>query len=140
MISDFHEAVQPDAIDPVDGTFADFDWTDLWQRLGEEETDTATDHEIADALMRMLRLLLEGCGGELINPRTAGLRLIAIAWTLNPGLFTGGPSLRTLARRCNVSPAALARLTGEASRSLRWRNRAQRHAGNWRKMERSALL
>lgn len=140
MISDFNESLQPDAIDRVDGTFADFDWESLAKALGEPIDEPTGNHELSDAIRRMLHFQLAGCDGETINPHAAGLRLIAIVWTLNPGMFTGSPSLRTLARRCNVSPAALARLTGEVSRSLSWRNRAQRHAGNWRKMERSAHL
>jgi hypothetical protein len=62
---------------------------------------------------------------------STGLRLIALAWVLNPGYFVGSPSLSELARRCSVRRAALANHTGYFSRLLGWRNRGQRHASNW---------
>jgi len=74
-----------------------------------------------------------------IRIEAMGLRLVALAWVLNPGYFTGAPSLRQLARRCGVTPAALARYTGQYSRLIRWRHRGQRHAWNWSQFERSPL-
>jgi hypothetical protein len=66
-----------------------------------------------------------------IQPQSLGMRLIALAWVLNPAYFDGSPSVRKLARRCGVRIAALANHTGYYSRLLGWRNRGQRHAWNW---------
>jgi hypothetical protein len=60
-----------------------------------------------------------------------GLRVIALAWVLNPAYFEGSPSVSELANLCGVRAAALAAYTGHYSRLIGWRNRSQCHSRNW---------
>lgn len=110
----------------------DFDWSTLSDRLGEEKEPYAGAAKDLEVLCKVLNLLLGNADGEKINVRRVGLNVIGLGWVLNPGLFDGSPSVRTLARRCGVSAAALADATGRISRLIGWRNRAQSHAWNWK--------
>ena len=86
--------------------------------------------KLAETIARFIQMLVGNAPGR-IHPLHIGLKIIALAWVLNPGYFHDSPSLRQLARRCGVTPATLAHLTGHYSRFIHWRNRAQRHAWNW---------
>ena len=114
--------------DPMDAPQQDFDWQQLDQSYGEEG---ASDPRCSEAVTRLVQLLLPP-DSEQLKPKAIGLRVIALAWVLNPAYFSGSPSLRQLAKRCGVNAPTLARLTGEFSRMTGLRNRAQRHAWNWR--------
>jgi len=135
---EFNEAMLSDDRDPVDATSQEFDWQSLLERLGEPPENDISPQPFAQAVIRLLELLLSKTERPM-HPQSVGLRVIALAWVLNPAYFEGSPSLRDLAVRCGVKPATLARFTGEASRFIGWRNRAQRHAWNWRESERSTL-
>ena len=124
--------------DPLDAPNQDFDWERLYQRLSEDVREGDNDKRLAEAVTRLLQMLVPPVQRG-IRIEAMGLRLVALAWVLNPGYFTGAPSLRQLARRCGVTPAALARYTGQYSRLIRWRHRGQRHAWNWSQFERSHL-
>ena len=126
----FYEGFISDNADPVDSVAQDFDWRLLYARLNEEASDAHVDPRIVETVRRLLQMLVAD-KGRRIQPNTVGLRIIALAWVLNPGYFQDSPSLRRLARRCGVTPAKLAHLTGRFSRFLGWRNRAQQHAWNW---------
>ena len=130
---DFDEAYQAEHRDPLDASNSDFDWQELCQRLGEDADTQAADNEahMAEMVVRLLHLLLRRTDRH-VEPRTIGMRVIALAWVLNPAYFAGSPSLTELAKRCGIAPGTLGSYTGEASRYLQWRNRAQRHAWNWR--------
>ena len=132
MKEPFDEARLAKSRDPLDAPDQGFDWDALYKRLGEDLRDGKVDERLEDLLIRLLQLLVPEFRNR-IQPDSVGLRLIALAWVLNPGYFDGAPSLRELARRCGVSAVALARHTGRYSRLIRWRNRGQRHAWNWRK-------
>ena len=116
----------------------DFPWAEVFERLDTMEglADGAPDQ--SETITRMMHQLLLDAQGTRINPKTIGLRLIALGWVLRPSYFPGSPSLRELANRCGVSPSALAYFSGEVSRVTGIRNPAQRHAGNWRAPERSS--
>ena len=126
------------ARDPVDAHDLDFDWDKLYQALDEEMPEGKADKLLEEFISRFLQLLVPAHRGRLF-PRSLGLRLLALAWVLNPGFFDDNPSLRRLAKRANVTAAKLSRHTGRFSRLLRWRNRAQRHSWNWVKGQRSRL-
>lgn len=136
MKGNFHEGLQSAKRDPMDASAPSFDWEQLYERLSEDACDGENDKRLAEAVTRLLQMLLP-LAERQIRPEVIGLRLIALAWVLNPAYFAGAPSLRQLARRCGVKPSALARYTGQSSRFIRWRNRGQRHAWNWRQVERS---
>ncbi len=126
----FYEGFISDDADPVDSVSQDFDWKLLYARLNEEACEAHLDKRLADMVARLIEMLVAD-KGRRIRPDSVGLRIIALAWVLNPGYFRDSPSLRRLANRCGVTAATLARLTGHYSRFLNWRNRGQRHAWNW---------
>ena len=138
MKQEFDETILADERDPIDSADQDFDWTQLYRRLGEDAASHGDDAKLAEAVVRLLEALVAKTDRPM-HPQSVGLRVIALAWVLNPGYFDGSPSLRDLAKRCRVQPATLARFTGEVSRFIGWRNRAQRHAWNWQRFERSDL-
>lgn len=131
MSNEFHDDWIPDNVDPLDAPDQDFDWDELYGRLSEGVEGPQTDPELAQTVVRLLQLLLPPNTGQRLQAKSLGLRLIALAWLLNPGYFEGSPSLRTLAKRCGIRLASLANYTGHYSRLLGWRNRAQIHAWNW---------
>ena len=126
---DFEEGFLSDNRDPMDAPSQDFDWEQLYAMLGEEVTH---DQQPTELVTRLVQLIVPPTSHH-VSIRAIGLRAIALAWILNPGHFPGNPSLRELAKRCGVNPPTIARLTGELSRLTGWRNRAQRHAWNWKK-------
>ncbi|MCP5521292.1 MAG: hypothetical protein H7A46_07065 [Verrucomicrobiales bacterium] len=109
----------------------DFDWEELYRRLDEETRMPEMDPKVAEAVSRLLELLIPGVCPRL-HPHAVGLRLIALAWVLSPGHFPDTPSMRELARRCGVHRSTMTLITAEISRMVGWRNRAQRRAWNWR--------
>ena len=129
MKYDFDDGFMSGDRDPMDAPDQDFDLEQLYQALGEESTSNT---ERSEVVTRLLQLLIPADSKKL-RPKAIGLRIIALAWVLNPALFADSPSARTLARRCGVNAPALARHTGEISRKTGLRNRAQRHAWNWKK-------
>jgi hypothetical protein len=131
MSSEYHDDWIPDNVDPLDAPDQDFDWDELYGRLSEDAEGPQHDPELAQTVVRLLQLLIPPNTGQRLQAKSLGLRLIALAWLLNPGYFEGSPSLRTLAKRCGIRIASLANYTGHYSRLLGWRNRAQSHAWNW---------
>ena len=110
--------------DPVDARSADFDWDAVFERLDSGDGIDAANEEQTEIIARLMRLLLADAQAGKINPKTVGLRVLALAWVLNPAHYPDAPSLRRLAERCGVSPALLAFYTGEVSRLTGIRNRA----------------
>lgn len=137
MRPDFNEIYTDPDIDPLDAVLHDLPLAEAWERLGNGEGLADGGPDQSETITRLMHLLLADAQGRGINPKTVGLRLIAIAWVLNPANYPESPSLRELARRCGVSAAALAHHSGEISRATGIRNRAQRHAANWNPPERS---
>jgi hypothetical protein len=124
--------------EPIADPVQDFDWQELYARLEEDAQDADQDRTLAEAVQRLLQLLL-AAGGPRVNPQRVGLRVIALAWVLSPDYFPDSPSLHQLAERCGVGAATLAELTGRISRQIGWRNRGQCHGWNWERSERSPL-
>ena len=131
MTSNINDGYPTKFVDPLSDSFANFDFEAVYQALDPATGAEGDNSRAAEVVAAVLGLLLAGTHGDRINPKAVGLRLIGIAWVLNPASFPGVPSLTSLAARCGVSPAALAKHTAEASRLLNWRNRAQRHAWNF---------
>lgn len=121
--------LHPDC-DPADcAGCAQFDYEEVYERLDGTPQPGACPKALI-AFSRLLRALLPD--GRPVR-HIVGLRVIALAWTLNPGNIAGSPSVKELARRCGVTPEHMAKLTGQMSRLAEWRNRAQQRAKNWRK-------
>jgi hypothetical protein len=126
-----------DDLVPAEAGTTDFNWQQVYRRLNEHSGQTEIDKQSIEAVVRLLKLLVS-TSKPRIKPDRVGLRVIALAWLLNPGYFADSPSLRQLARRCGVNHTKLAALTGHFSRLIGWRNRAQRRAWNWRRFDRRA--
>lgn len=138
MSCEFREDTWSRRRDPLDAPDQDFDWDKVYAALDETTSEPDAEALLGEVVTRLLQLLVP-TERRRIYARSLGLRLLALAWVLNPGYFEGSPSLRELARRANVTPAKLARHTARFSHLLRWRNRAQSHAWNWGKGQRSRL-
>jgi len=119
---------------PLDMQIKDFDWETLYAHLGEDARDGGNEPRLAEAVARLLQMFLPNARRR-IHPDSVGLRVIALAWVLNPAYFEGSPSVNELADQCGVRVAALAAYTGHYSRLIRWRNRGQRHSRNWSSAE-----
>lgn len=132
-----NEELNSAGLDSLDGVPNDSEWNEVFERLDSGDGIDAANEEQTETIARLMRLLLADAQAGRINPKTVGLRVLALAWVLNPAHYPDAPSLRRLAERCGVSPALLAFYTGEVSRLTGIRNRAQRHAGNWKPPERS---
>jgi hypothetical protein len=135
MLEPFDENRLPANLDPVDAPDQGFGWEELYERMREDTGAEGNDRDLAEVVRRLLGILVPHRGGHIFA-KSLGFRLIALAWVLDPGYFDGNPSLRELAQRAKITPAKLSRYTGHYSRLLRWRNRGQRHAWNWRKGQR----
>ena len=139
MTTEFNDRYRSGDRDPVDSAPQDFPWDEVFERLDTGDGLDAANNDQIETIGRLMRLLLADAQAGRISPKAVGLRVLALAWVLNPAHYPDAPSLRKLAERCGVSPAALAYFTGEVSRLTGIRNRAQRHAANWKPPERSAL-
>lgn len=133
MKPEFDETYSNPHTDPLYPTQADFNWEELYRRLGEADPDTPCDHTIT-ALRRVFHWLLNikyNIESNRVTPdMLVGRRLIALAWVINPDLFPNSPSLRQLSRHLGVTAPVLASLTGEVCREFGIQNRAQAHAWN----------
>lgn len=128
----YDNSLLPETSDLLDGVPSDFAWNDVFERLGDVDGTVMDSPEHHETISRLMNLLLTDAQGLKISPKALGLRLIALGWVLSPANYPDTPSLRRLAERCGVSPALLAFYTGEVSRLTGIRNRAQRHAANWK--------
>jgi hypothetical protein len=131
MTHAFDEGFQSDKRDPLDAQQQDFDWLGLYARLAEDAGEGANDKLLAETVTRLLQVIIP-LRAHYLSPLSVGLNVIALAWVISPQYFDGSPSMSQLARRCGVPPRTLARHTAYYSRLLRWRNRAQRHAWNFK--------
>lgn len=118
-------------LSPLDHRCQDFDWEAIHYNFEKAGEADKPETRLAEAVLGVLQMLLPPLSTRRIQPESLGIRLIALAWVLDPANFNGSPSLRKLARRCGIRSAALANHTGHFSRVLGFRNRGQRHAWNW---------
>jgi hypothetical protein len=131
----FNDGPKADHQMTLEANITDFDWKRLYRLLNEEAAETEIDPLMVEAIVRLLKMFVRTSKPK-IRPDQVGLRVIALAWLLNPAYFADSPSLRQLAKRCGVSHQTLAELTGHYSRVIGWRNPAQRRAWNWRNSDR----
>lgn len=137
MKQEFHETWIAKHCDPVDAPDQDFAWQELIERLKEDAEGLEQSNKTLAETIRHLLEILVPVRRKQIQTRSVGMRLLALAWVLDPSYFPGSPSLRELAQRSGVTPSKLARHAGRYSRLLHWRHRGQRHAWNWSQGQRS---
>jgi hypothetical protein len=135
--SAFNEALRSERTDPLAESCIDFDWNDLYRRLGE--TEDREDDELNQKLAQVLRHVFEwATDADWKSPvieQTISRRFVALVWVTNPEIFAGSPSLRELTARLGVGAGTLANYTGEVSRKYGIQNRAQAHAWNRKKSD-----
>lgn len=119
-------------LDPLIETSQGFDWDEVERLLGEARELTEPDRErLAHVFLELLRWAVS-TGPRTIYTKTVGLRLVALAWVLNPAMFDESPSGKELARRVGLCDAKFSREAVYASRTFHIRNRPQRHGGNFK--------
>lgn len=132
--NDWLDDQQPE---PLDGAYHDFDWNALSEWLDENIEEAKRNYDsLSYALAVVLRWLL-GDHQSIIRGRrfkqVVAHRVVALAWILKPELFEDTPSLAVLAKRIKISKVNLSKHTARASRHFGIRNRAQRHAWNFKR-------
>ncbi|MCP5525126.1 MAG: hypothetical protein H7A46_26680 [Verrucomicrobiales bacterium] len=134
-----NETLRPSHRDPLDVPFEDFDWQELYQRLGEDARNGKIDPDLSDVVVRLLELFLRNRRARRVSLQQVGLRVVALAWVLSPAYFAGSPSLRELAQRCRIDSPSLALCTSRMSRLIRWQNGAQRRRPASQKYKQTTL-
>jgi hypothetical protein len=121
------ESERPAPLWPNDGTEG-FDFDEVERRLsGDSKAMSRDDLELAEAIARVVRWMHRD--GRSRNLETIGMRALAVAWLLEPGL-TGDKSLSSLAKRFKIQPRMLQKHALEASQAFNIRNRYQAHGWN----------
>ena len=121
-------------VDPTFATHTDFDWSELEHLLGEaRELDAKSIEKLADCLRGIIAWCIASKPGE-VNLQRAALRIVALAWVIDPNFFEGA-SLAEVSRRGGLKTVVrLAEQSGAASRVFGIRNPGQSHSnGTWKK-------
>lgn len=131
-MADCNQPLKAECFELLETATQDFDWDALYAHLDADAREDGNDKNPVEVVTRLLEMFLPAPGQPVI-PSRIGLRVIALAWVLNPAYFEGDPSMSELAARCGVRLPTLAKRTGHFSRVIRWRNHWQRHSWNWAK-------
>lgn len=128
MKEEFQEGLQSERADPMDAQVCDFpyDQIDL-----PESVQPIYEEKLKQTLTRVLQFAIDD--HETMSQQSVGRRFIGLAWVLDPSLFPGTPSLRTLAKRLSMDVSGLSRVAAQASREFGIKNRAQAHGDGVRK-------
>ncbi|MBN9690698.1 MAG: hypothetical protein J0M24_10705 [Verrucomicrobia bacterium] len=111
-----------------------FDWAELERLMGEDELEPIEYQRLAFALGRILRWVILGnaagrsagnSGRSKDRRHVIADRVLALAWTINPEIFDGRPSLRTLAKRYGVHMSVASRTARRATADFGLQNREQ---------------
>ena len=131
MSIEYHESHPPPNAAPIDVRTVEFDWAAVFIELGEPDDEPEQFDALAFVLQRLLSWFadvdLARPGAEVFIAR----RVIALAWTVNPSLFTDSPSLASLARRLRINRVSLSEHAAAARRTFAIQNRAQAHIWNY---------
>jgi hypothetical protein len=130
----FHDDYRNPQQDPLNNQTTDFDWDRLYELLGEaeQEVEERDYDKLTFAIRRLLEFML---ADDLRHPkaeRNIVRRVVALAWTLNPGYFEGSPSLTEVAHMMGLNKVTLSEHTAEVRRVFGVRNRAQSHGWNFK--------
>lgn len=147
FIEEFHNAEPPSFDDQTLHESYDFDWDELYERLGEsvQEKETAGRDDFEEmqrlcfAIRRIFSWLLNGEIKQGAD-KVAGRRLIALAWVLHPSLLKLGPdvfkgespSLTTLSHTLGFKTPVLSVIAADVRREFGIRNRAQAHGWSFK--------
>lgn len=141
MRGEFIEDMHSDKVDPTTKDCEEFDWDDLYERLGELDrtraAETEEQHEqqmqrLAFALGTILDWIINGQSNRRPKQflRAVGMRTVAMAWVIDPKRFDDA-SIRQLSKALGFTAANISPLTAEFSRLYSVFNKFQNH--DWRK-------
>ncbi|HVU07829.1 MAG TPA: hypothetical protein VHG89_04720 [Verrucomicrobiae bacterium] len=132
MKPSFHEDYVSDKLDPLATPMhEDFNWNELYQRLGEPTDQQLQDEKIAEFIRKLFEWVTAIDLRKENSQTLIGRRFIALAWVFNPALFEDSPSASKLAETLRITRKAdLWKLTGEVTRHFGITNRGQSHAWN----------
>lgn len=131
---EFHEDYQNPHQDPLSPTTQEFDWSGLFETLGEAQDDMAErDYESLKIALRTICQWMLSTDQKRPGFESAVCRrVIALLWTVDPGYFEGSPSLAQLAKYLDVHRSTLSAYAASASRKFGIRNRGQVHGWNFK--------
>ena len=100
MLDAFDENRVADTLDPVEGRIQEFDWEELYGRLGEGANDHEAIHsESSRAVKIVLGWLVQGVETHQQDAsRLIAGRVAALARQIDPGLFKDDAAGRVLKR------------------------------------------
>lgn len=134
MKKEFHEDFVSEHQDALDGQTADFDWNELYRALNEGQAEIS-EHDYAamgHAVRVLLQWVLKVSPSKPCSERMIARRLIGLAWTIDPGLIEGSPSVSQIARELECHKVVLSIHTASARRHFGINNRAQSHGWNFK--------
>lgn len=99
--TEYHDG-DADPNDPTDERSVPFDWEGLEHAMGEAELGPIEYERLALAMGRVLRWLVFTNPGERDRQRIIARRVLALAWTTDPGIFDDCPSLKQAAKRAGI--------------------------------------
>lgn len=134
MKTEFHEDFRSEHADPLDTQECDFDWTSLYASLGEDQAEVSEhDYKAMSHAVRVLfAWILKVDPQKPCSERTIARRLIGLAWTIDPSLIDGSPSLTAIAKTLSCHKVVLSIHSAQAHRHFGIRNRAQSHGWNFK--------
>jgi hypothetical protein len=132
MKPSFYEDYVTDKLDPLAAPMQeDFNWNELYHRLGEPTDEQLQDEKVAEVIRKLFEWVTAIDLKKENSQTLIGRRFIALAWVFNPALFENSPSASQLAETLRITRKAdLWKLTGEVSRHFGIVNRGQSHAWN----------
>ena len=121
MKTDFHEDFHSERTDVLDGQIGEFDWESLYHSLGETQAEVAP-HDYAamgHAVRVLLQWILKVSPAKPCSERAIARRVIGLAWTIDPGLIEGSPSLSHIAKELGCNKVVLSIHSASAHRAGR---------------------
>lgn len=135
LIADYKSTDQDPTAAGATGSY-EFDWNELYRRLGEPTDEEEPELEQRDfatmgrGLAKILDYILDVDLSKANAPHVIGRRLLALAWVIDPRRFQNA-SIRKLAKRLGASAPHLSNMAADSSRKFKISNRFQAH--DWRK-------
>lgn len=119
--------------DPLAGrTHADFDWDELYQRMGESDVTVDDLPRLADGLRAIFDWVLSD--NSVLTTEFVGRRFLALVWICSPERFED-VSMAKLAKVLGLHRRTMQRLSAKATQAFGVRNRRQAHGWNRAKVE-----
>ena len=126
--------------DPLAKWVSDFEWNQLYERLGEATTEPADMEAASLAMLRIIEWIVGKKAARMTfslgyEQRMAN-KILALLWVLNPGYFESTPSLAMLSKKMGLKQrVTLSGYAAEVTRKFGVRNRGQSHGWNFKQLK-----